>query len=49
MAKTIDLTTPITKLVADVKRGDVTATMLTQASLARIAETEAYHAVLEVS
>ena len=49
MAKTIDLTTPITKLVAGVKRGDVTATMLTQASLARIAETEAYHAVLEVS
>ncbi|MDB5178783.1 MAG: Glutamyl-tRNA(Gln) amidotransferase subunit [Patescibacteria group bacterium] len=45
----INITRPIAELVADVKAGKLTAADLVQASLARIAETEDYHAVLELN
>jgi aspartyl-tRNA(Asn)/glutamyl-tRNA(Gln) amidotransferase subunit A len=44
-----DITRPIAELVEDVKAGKVTAVELAEVSLARIKETEDYHALLELN
>ena len=49
MANIIDLKRPIADIVADVKSGHVTPAQLVAASLARIAETSDFHAILEVN
>src|SRR5664279_652901 len=50
MAKTVDITRPIAELAADVRAGKVSAVELAEASLARIAATDAtYHATLELN
>jgi aspartyl-tRNA(Asn)/glutamyl-tRNA(Gln) amidotransferase subunit A len=48
MSYEIDLKKPLARLAADVNEGRVTAVELAKASLARIAETEDYHTVLEL-
>ena len=45
----IDLRRPIAGLVAEVRSGKLSAAALTAASLARIAETSDYHAILELN
>jgi aspartyl-tRNA(Asn)/glutamyl-tRNA(Gln) amidotransferase subunit A len=49
MAKPTDLTLPIAELAADVQAGKLSALELAEASLARIKETNEYHAVLELN
>jgi aspartyl-tRNA(Asn)/glutamyl-tRNA(Gln) amidotransferase subunit A len=49
MASALDLTRPIIELVADVTTGKLSAVELAEASLARIAETADFHAVLELN
>jgi aspartyl-tRNA(Asn)/glutamyl-tRNA(Gln) amidotransferase subunit A len=45
----INLKSPIAELAAEVRSGKLTAAALVDASLARIAETSDYHAILEVN
>ncbi len=48
-ANLLDFTRPIHELAADVRSGKISAVDLVRASLTRIAETEDYHAILELN
>jgi aspartyl-tRNA(Asn)/glutamyl-tRNA(Gln) amidotransferase subunit A len=49
MGENVNLKQPLYELAADVQAGKVSAAELTQASIARIKETESYHTMLELN